>query len=170
VVSTRELINHIPQQGRVEWIGLRPERHAPVEAVSEVLAREGTGLEGDRFNTKGGGRQVTLIQAEHIAVVASLLGRAELAPSLLRRNLVVAGINLFALRNQRFTVGEALFEGTGHCHPCSLMEEALGSGGFAAMRGHGGITARVLRTAPIRLGDTVVRVEGLSPSIDEVER
>jgi MOSC domain-containing protein YiiM len=168
--STRELVNHIPQRGSVEWIGVREAKRAPVQVVEQVLAMEGMGLKGDRFRSRNGARQVTLIQAEHLPVVAALLGREVLDPALLRRNIVVAGVNLFALRNQRFRIGDALLEGTGYCHPCSRMEEALGEGGFAAMRGHGGITARVLEGALFGLGAAVERVDGLNPNIDEVER
>jgi MOSC domain-containing protein YiiM len=73
----------------------------------------------------------------------------------LRRNLVVSGVNLLALKGRRFLVGEAMLEGTGPCHPCSRMEEALGPGGLNAMRGHGGLNARVLQGGLIRLGAAV---------------
>jgi len=127
--------------------------------VPSTMALAGIGLADDRLGQRGEAelstRQVTLIQAEHLHVIAQLLGRESVDPGLLRRNIVVRGINLLALNGARFSIGGALFEGTGACHPCSRMEEALGTGGYNAMRGHGGITARVLESGIIRRGDEV---------------
>jgi len=106
--------------------------------------------------TPGSARQVTLISQEFIQQIAHFTGIGSIDPALLRRNLVVAGINLNALRHQRFKIGEALFEATALCHPCSRMETALGKGGVAAMIGHGGLCARILRTGTIRVGDQLV--------------
>ena len=81
-------------------------------AVESVMAIAACGLEGDRYaqpsrsRVDGGNRQVTLIQAEHLPVVAALTGRARVDASWLRRNLVVSG----------------------QCDPCSRMEAVLGPG------------------------------------------
>ena len=129
-----------------------------MQQVDSVDAQPGEGLLGDRYHGKPESkRQVTLIQAEHIAAAASFLGKESIDPALLRRNIVVKGINLLALKDHKFRIGEVLLEYTGPCHPCSRMEEALGEGGYNAMRGHGGITARVLEGGRICVGDKVER-------------
>ena len=131
------------------WIGLRPGRKEPMQTVLKVQANHESGLQGDRYQGRSGIRQVTLIQAEHLSVVASCLGRDGIAPDLLRRNIVVQGINLLALKNKTFRIGSAKLEMTGLCHPCSRMETLLGPGGYNAMRGHGGITARIITSGEI---------------------
>jgi MOSC domain-containing protein YiiM len=152
-----ELTSCLPRAGRLEWIGLSPARCAPIEVVGSAMIQAGTGLEGDHHARSGRSkRQVTLIQAEHLPVVAALLGRDSVPPELLRRNLVVSGINLLALKERRFRIGEVLLEGSGPCAPCSRMEWNLGPGGYNAMRGHGGVTAVVLEGGTVRVGDPVV--------------
>jgi MOSC domain-containing protein YiiM len=144
--------------GRLVWIGVRPQRRAAVLELDHATLVAGRGVEGDRYRTtSNGGRQVTLIERERVAAVASYLGRA-VVPTQLRRNLMVEGINLLALKGRRFRIGEALLEWSGECHPCSRMNEELGPGGYNAMRTHGGITARVLEGSIVRLGDPVMRV------------
>jgi len=155
----RRLLDAPMQPGRLHWIGLRPARRAAMLAVPEAMLDPVAGVVGDRWSGRpGGNRQVTLIQAEHLAAIGAFLGRAPVPPELLRRNLVVAGLNLLAMSGERMRIGTgALLEVTGACHPCSRMEEVLGPGGYNALRGHGGVTARVLEGGPVRLGDAVVR-------------
>lgn len=154
-----ELRTTLPRPGRVEAILLRTQRRGPVTSADRVRALPGQGLAGDRRAERApdpeAKRQVTLVQAEHLEVVARLLGRDAVDPALLRRNLVVSGLNLLALKDARFRVGEVELEGTGPCHPCSRMEELLGPGGYNAVRGHGGITARVLTGGDVCVGDAV---------------
>ena len=154
-----ELRATLPRTGRLDAILLRTARRGAVTSVDHVRALPGQGLAGDRRAERApdptAKRQVTLVQAEHIEVVARLLGRDELDPALLRRNLVVSGLNLVAVKDVRFRVGDVELEGTGPCHPCSRMEEVLGEGGYNAVRGHGGITARILSGGELRVGDPV---------------
>ncbi len=120
---------------------------------------ENKGIAGDHMAEHSSKqRQISLIQAEHLAVIANLMNTDTLSSETLRRNLVVEGINLLGLKDQRSSIGDCtrqasieknILEGTGQCHPCSRMEEALGTGGYNAMRGHGGITAKVIRGGTI---------------------
>ncbi|HZP91861.1 MAG TPA: MOSC domain-containing protein [Burkholderiales bacterium] len=150
-----KLMSRFPHAGRVEWLGVRPRYRAALVARPEVEALADFGLQGDHYGKAGGRRQVTLIQAEQLEAVAKMLGRPAIPPEWVRRNILVSGINVLALRERRFRVGQAVLEGTGECAPCSRMEEALGIGGYNAMRGHGGITARILAGGVIRVGDPV---------------
>jgi MOSC domain-containing protein YiiM len=153
MIPIRELLARVPQSGEVRWIGVRPLSRAPMIEIDAVEARRDAGLTGDHARpTPRNQRQVTLIQWEHLPVVAALIGKA-VAPADLRRNLAIAGINLFSLKNRRFRIGQAVLETTGWCQPCARLEERLGPGTFQAMRGHGGLTARVLESGIIRLGD-----------------
>jgi len=164
----RSLTACFPHEGRLEAILLRPARGATMRSVDAAQVLQTRGLEGDRSAARaaatplGGKRQVTLIQAEHLPVIASLAGLPEVDASQLRRNLVVRGLNLLAARSlfkdQPLILrigGEVTLEITGPCEPCSLMEAALGPGGYNAMRGHGGLTARVLQGGRLQVGDAV---------------
>ena len=151
-----KLMAQFPRAGTVEWIGIRAERRAPLASVTQVEAIAGYGLAGDHYESKSNGkRQVTLIQAEHLEALAKILGKSEVRADAVRRNLLVSGINLHALRDRKFRIGAILLEGSGPCDPCSRMEEVLGIGGYNAMRGHGGITARILEGGVFSVGESL---------------
>lgn len=164
--NLQHLLDAPLRPGRLAWIGLRLERRGPIEAVESAEVSPEDGLIGDRYGGRSGGkRQVTLIAREDLAAVAAFLGRDDpfLPPGLVRRNLVTEGLNLQALKGRHLLIGQdpataALLEVTGECHPCSRMEEVLGIGGYNALRGRGGLTARVLRAGTIRRGDPVAGV------------
>jgi MOSC domain-containing protein YiiM len=125
-------------------------------ALDRVKITPGKGLEGDRFKGRETSkRQVTLIQQEHLHAIASCLQNDAIEPQVFRRNIVVSGLNLLALKGKTFRIGGVILEYTGLCHPCSKMETALGAGGYNAMRGHGGITTRVVEGGELALGDNV---------------
>lgn len=164
MADLRELTRQFPRQGRLERILLRPARRQSVRCVDEAWAVAEHGLDGDRsaLARAGGRRQITLIQREHLPVIAALVGMPDVAPALLRRNLVISGLNLGAAKSlfpdqpMQLTIGsDVVLEITGPCEPCSRMEETLGPGGYNAMRGHGGRTARIVRGGILRVGDSV---------------
>lgn len=153
----RRYANTLPQ-GKSTWIGVRPARKEPLISLESAMAIQNLGLEGDhRCNkTLGSARQVTLISEEFIQQIAHYCDNPDVRPELLRRNLVVSGINLNALRYQQFSVGEAIFEASALCHPCSRMERALGIGGMSAMLGHGGLCCKILKSGTLKLGDPLI--------------
>ena len=153
------LMTQFPRAGQLRWIGLRPARNVPMHAVDSAEAVAGRGLRGDRYASASGKRGITLIQAEHLPAIAALVGLDAVETAALRRNLVVSGIPVIALKGRRFRIGDVLCEGTAPCDPCSRMEVALGPGGYNAMRGHGGLCARVLQGGTFRIGDAVTWIE-----------
>lgn len=162
--SIKELKATMPQIGIVKWIGVRSARKVEPTSIQKVLVDQKYGLEGDHYTKESGHRLITLIQEEDLVKVSKFLER-EVHPGMTRRNIVVAKINLNALHDALFQVGGVQLEGTGFCHPCSRMEENLGEGGYNAMRGHGGITAKVIKGGTINIGDSV---QLLSPGVSEV--
>jgi MOSC domain-containing protein YiiM len=164
MTDLRSVAREFPFTGRIEAIFLRAARGQIATSARECEAIEGRGLVGDRAASgRGGGRrQVTLFQAEHLPVLAALMHRSHVDPALLRRNLLISGVNLLAaktlFRDQplRLMLGShVVLELTGPCEPCSKMEAALGEGAYNAMRGHGGMTARVLQGGSFGIGQPV---------------
>lgn len=148
----RQYFDSDPAVGRVERIGVRPRKRGPVQEVTEWEV--GSAADHGASRVK---RAVTLIQAEHIDVIKTISGASFDALDL-RRNVLVSGINLAALRWARFSVGEVVLEGTMPCDPCERMELLLGPGGYAAMFGMGGLCARLVSGGTIRVGDPVTRL------------
>jgi MOSC domain-containing protein YiiM len=146
--------------GKLEWIGLRTERRGEIRIVEIAQAIIGLGLEGDHrcLKTPGSARQVTIISREYIHQVEQQMGMDCIDPALLRRNLVISGMNMNLLRFQRLQIGEAIFETSALCDPCSRMDENLGKGGAAAMFGYGGLCAKIIQGGLISVGDEVVRL------------
>jgi len=154
--TIEELQNILPQVGKIELISFRTKKKGVVDTANEVSISVDKGIIGDYQSKKGSKRMVTLIQKEHLDVVGALLDK-KVSVQLTRRNLLVSGINLLALHNRQFKIGdEVILKGTGYCVPCRQMETNLGPGGFNAMRGHGGITAEVIEGGTIRKHDAVI--------------
>jgi MOSC domain-containing protein YiiM len=167
-MEMRSLLQTFAGDGVLDGIYLRLARGMPAVEVSSALAVTDRGLAGDRAAARasrlpgGSKRQVTLIQAEHLPMLSAWMNREALDPGVLRRNLVVRGLNLLSARSPlrdmrlflRIGAGVRL-ELTGPCDPCSKIERDLGAGAYNALRGHGGVTARVVSGGELKLGDRV---------------
>ena len=154
-LTLQQLLDDLPQTGRVEWIGLRPAQKQPMLEVDSVEGCPEKALHGDRYSGRSRKRQITLIQSEHLVAIASYLGIPSVQPAQLRRNILVSGLNLLALKDKEFQVGSIRARFTGLCHPCSAMQAEFGPGGYNAVRGHGGITAEILAPGKISLYDKI---------------
>lgn len=166
-MEIKQLMKNFAFNGKVEWLSYRPgpTSRGSIKIVDTIEITENKGIVGDRYRGTSRNRQVTIIQAEHIEAVAKMLHKDGIDPALLRRNIVISGINLLAFHDSTFQIGEVVLKGTGYCHPCSRMEENLGLGAYNAMRGHGGITCMVMKGGTIKIGDEVSPVQNFIPQL-----
>ena len=135
--------------GRHETGALFQERFS----VKEVECVAGCGLVGDRFfgykkDYKG---QVTFFSIEVFERLLHVLRLGEADPSAVRRNVLTRGIDLNTWIGKVFSIQGLQFEGVEECRPCYWMDAALAPGACAAMRGHGGLRARVLTSGVLRV-------------------
>jgi len=89
------LLSCFPRTGCVLWLGVRPVRRGAIDVRDKVEAVANVGLVGDHYQSRSAGkRQVTLIQAEHLAVIAALMGEAPIDPALAGLLLLQPGKDL----------------------------------------------------------------------------
>ena len=133
--------------------GQEPGEH-PIEEVEEIECVVGRGIRGDRFfdyksDYKG---QVTFFSIEVFADVCRAVGAGAKSPGAARRNVVTEGVDLNSLIGQRFTVQGVEFEGVCECNPCYWMDRAIAPGAEEALKGRGGLRARILTGGVLRAG------------------
>jgi MOSC domain-containing protein YiiM len=146
----------------VEGIFLAPEGGAQMKGVQAATALEGCGLEDDRYCAGTGhwsrfGRvcEVTFIAAEDLDDIHRESG-VVVNNGKHRRNVVTRGISLKALRRgQRFGAGEVVFEYRGPRSVCRYIERLTEPGMTQALKGRGGICARVIENGTVRVGDEI---------------
>lgn len=147
-----QFVLNAPQKGKVEFISYRKKHKGEVLTADKVNILKSSGIEGDHYG-KEGNRMVTIIQKEHLDIIARILNKESIDPKLTRRNIVVSGFNLKALIGHKFRIGSSVLLATGDCVPCNRMEENFGPGGYHALVGHGGITCKVIEGGSVELGD-----------------
>jgi MOSC domain-containing protein YiiM len=152
----------------VEGIFLAPKSGAQMKSVQAATALEGCGLEGDRYCAGSGhwsrfGRicEVTFIAAEDLDDIERETG-VGVKNGEHRRNVVTRGISLRALRRgERFRVGEVVFDYRGPRSVCRYIERLTEPGMTQALKGRGGICARVTENGTVWVGD---EIEVLQPT------
>jgi MOSC domain-containing protein YiiM len=150
--------------GRVEEIHIATVAGAAMIAVDAIEALTDSGLAGDRYQIgtgfyspkprPDGGRQVTLIEAETLAALASE-NDIQFTGAECRRNLVTRGIRLVGLLGHRFTIGAVICEGIDHCPPCEHLVQVTGKPVLKPLVDRGGIRARIVEGGLLRVGDTI---------------
>jgi MOSC domain-containing protein YiiM len=130
---------------------------------AELTVRAGAGIPGDRYFGRPAHRdaQVTVLAAEAIEALAAELGTPPPDPLLARRNVVLRGAEVEALRGQEFSLecgqGEVRLRGGRPANPCAWLDVALGTGFHRGLRGRAGIRCAALTDGVLRLGAAVLR-------------
>ena len=131
----------------------KPADEHPIIAVPEIECVAGRGIRGDRFfdykpDYKG---QITFFAAEIYDELCGVFQVIDRELSAFRRNVITRGVDLNTLIGKHFTVQGVTFEGTAECSPCYWMDQAFAPGTEAALKGRGGLRARILTDGWLRI-------------------
>ena len=147
-------------QGKVHSIHITPTAGAPTQAVEQVHAVPGMGLQGDRYfgppdsKRPGGGREITLIEMEAIQAVVQEAG-IPFTPGDSRRNIVTQGVPLNHLVGLEFRVGQVTLHGVRLCEPCQYLANMTDARLLPALVHRGGLRAEILNEGDIQVGDPI---------------
>lgn len=120
----------------------------PILEVDSIECVAGKGLVGDRYfaekeDFKG---QITFFAIEVHRQLCTKFGHPDTPPSVYRRNVITENLDLNALIGREFNLQGIHFLGTEECRPCYWMDRAVSSGAEDAMKGQGGLRAKILAT------------------------
>ena len=142
-----------PQHNFVGHHGMEPGTEPMVE-VDEIECVTGRGVRGDRYfdhkpDYKG---QITFFSMEIYEDLMARLGISDREPTVFRRNVMTRGVDLNTLIGKEFTWQGVRFSGSEECKPCYWMDTAFGQGALEALKGNGGLRARILCDGMLRRG------------------
>jgi MOSC domain-containing protein YiiM len=147
--------------GTVDSVHIASAAKAPMQAVNQVAAIPGAGLQGDRYFLKQGtfykpepDFELTLIEVEAIEAIKREYN-VDLGAGEARRNVVTRGVPLNHLVGREFTVGGVKVRGIRLCEPCSHLEALTGLPVIKGLRHRGGLRAQILTQGVIRVGDSI---------------
>ena len=133
--------------------GRQPDDY-PLQEVDEIECVAGHGIRGDRFydyraNYKG---QITFFSLEVFDRLRAAFPHVDKSAGVLRRNVIVSGVNLNTLIGEDFQLQGVRFHGTAHCKPCLWLDTAFAPGAEKALAGHGGLRAQILTSGRLQTG------------------
>ena len=131
----------------------QPAGEQPTISVPQVECIAGQGLVGDRFfgyknDYKG---QITFFAWETYVELCRRFAVTDKSPGVFRRNVVTRGMDLNQWIGKEFELQGVLFQGTQEASPCSWMDQAFCRGAEAAMKGRGGLRAKILTDGLLRV-------------------
>ena len=135
--------------------GKGADNHKTVE-LEHVTCVAGRGLEGDRFfdypkYEKG---QITFFAKEVFDSMCQALNVHDRGMEVVRRNVMVSGLDLNDLVGKRFNLQGVEFEGVEECAPCEWMDEAFGPGAMSFLKGQGGLRCKILTDGTLSIDPT----------------
>ncbi len=141
--------------------GQEPSPH-PMEELPSIECVAGQGIRGDRYfgHQPGYKGQITFFSEEVHQALGEELGGGPGSPGVYRRNVITSGVDLNRLVGSRFSLGEVVFEGVEEARPCYWMDQAYGQGAHQALKGRGGLRARILSGGELSLGERLLSVLG----------
>ena len=134
------------------------------EDRDEIEVVEGKGIVGDRYFARSAhsNAAVTVVAVEGLEAAAAALGSPPWDPLLARRNLVVRGADVAALRGREFTVatagGSVRLRGMRPANPCAWLDVVYVPGAFRALRGKGGLRCVPIGSGRLSRGDATLTV------------
>jgi len=131
----------------------KPPGENPTLDVREARLLAGRGIEGDRYldfkdDYKG---QLTFFAWEVYERICAQFGIHDKSPGIFRRNIITEGVDLNALIGKEFEVQGVRFLGTQESAPCHWMNAIFAEGAEEALKGHGGLRAKILNDGVLRV-------------------
>ena len=139
----------------------QPPGTSPLIEKERIACVAGKGLLGDRYfnhaeDYKG---QITFFAAEVFERLCTHFGIREKPAGVLRRNVIVSGVDLLSLIGCEFEIQGVKFRGTQHCAPCEWMDVAFAPGAKKFLKENaGGLRAKILSDGELHLGDAQLRI------------
>ena len=138
----------------------RPPGTSPLIERERIECVAGKGLLGDRYfnhaeDYKG---QITFFAAEVFERLCTHFGIREKPAGVLRRNVIVSGVDLLSLIGCEFEIQGVRFRGTQHCAPCEWMDVAFAPGAKEFLKENAGLRAKILSDGELHLGDAQLRI------------